>query len=152
MTTEALIMFGVIFVLFCMQSIGGAMQVKEYRKAFSRVHKHGNMGVGQRKGFLFTGYLFMVACDSEGIITYAEILDGAFIFSKFHTIDTYLGRPLIGASIYDYIEEFALFDEKTWKQNKGYIQAMEALARHLNPEFAEADQMQEDEKTEEAAE
>ena len=134
MDREVLFMFGVLMLLFCMQSIGGFFQVKEFRKAISRVHKYGNVGIGQKKGFLFTGYIFLVACDSEGIITYNEVLDGAFIFSKFHPVDTYLGRKMIGASIYDYIEDFALFDTPTWKKNKGYIQAMEAVARHLNPE------------------
>ncbi|MBP3700450.1 MAG: transcriptional regulator [Lachnospiraceae bacterium] len=137
MNNEMLLVFGVIFVLFCMQSLGGILQVKEFRKAIRRVHQHGNVGIGQKRGFFFSGYLFLVACDKDGIITYAEILDGAFIFSKFHEVDTYLGRKMVGSSIYDFIEDFAFFDKKEWKKNKGYIQAMEAVARHLNPEPAE---------------
>ena len=149
---DAFYIFLVILILFSMQSIGGVFQVKAFRKAIRRVHQHGNMGIGQKKGFLFSGYLFLVACDSEGIITYAEILDGAFIFSKFHEVDTYLGRKLVGSSIYDFIEEFAFFDKKTWKKNKGYIQAMEAVARHLNPETEqeEADPSKETMETETA--
>lgn len=137
MDKEVLMIFGVMMLLFCMQSVGGFFQVKEFRKAISRVHKYGNVGIGQKKGFLFTGYIFLVACDSNGIITYNEILDGAFIFSKFHTLDSYLGMPLVGSSIYDFIEKFAFFSKDEWKKNKGFIQAMEAVARHLNPEPSE---------------
>ena len=150
MDKEVLMMFGVLLLLFTMQSVGGFFQVKEFRKAISRVHKYGNVGIGQKKGFLFTGYLFLVACDSEGIITYNEILDGAFIFSKFHPLETYLGMPLVGTSIYDFIEQFAFFDKKEWKQNKGYIQAMEALARHLNPEPAQEEDAEEADTSAEA--
>ena len=62
---------------------------------------------------------------------------------KFHTLDSYLGMPLVGNSIYDFIEKFAFFDKKEWKQNKGYIQAMEAVARHLNPESSEEEESEE---------
>ncbi len=150
MDREVLMIFGILLLLFCMQSVGGFFQVKEFRKAISRVHKHGNVGIGQKKGFLFTGYIFLVACDSEGIITYNEILDGAFIFSKFHPQETYLGLPLVGSSIYDFIEKFPFFDKKEWKKNKGYIQAMEALARHLNPESSEDQEPEAEEISEEA--
>ena len=38
----------VIFVLFVVQAVGGYFQVKDYRRAVRRVHKLGNVGIGQK--------------------------------------------------------------------------------------------------------
>lgn len=127
------LIFLVVFALFVMQAVGGYFQIKNYQKSVHRVHQYGNVGIGQKRGRFFSGYLILIACDSDGVITRAEIMDGLTILAKFHEKKEYLGRPLIGSSIYDYLEEFAFMDKKQKKRNKGYIQAMEALSYRLNP-------------------
>ncbi|MCI8566317.1 MAG: transcriptional regulator [Lachnospiraceae bacterium] len=141
------IAFLVVFALFVMQSIGGVIQIKDYRRAVRRIHKYGNVGIGQKRGHFFSSYLVLIACDGEGIITQAEILDGATILSKFHPLKKLLGRELAGASIYDYLEEFLMMDKKQKKRYKGYIQAMEALSMRLNP-LEEPEETDEDGPTE----
>lgn len=58
----------VIFVLFVVQAVGGYFQVKDYRRAVRRVHKLGNVGIGQKKGRLLSGNIVMIACDQNGVI------------------------------------------------------------------------------------
>ena len=42
----------IVFCLFVMQAIGGYFQIKDYRKSVKRVHKLGNVGIGQKRGKL----------------------------------------------------------------------------------------------------
>lgn len=149
MTKEMHILFLIAIALFVMQSIGAIFQIKAYRKAISRVHKYGNVGLGQKRGFLFSGYLIIIACDNEGIITYAEIMDGASIFARFHEVKTYLGRPMKGTSIYDYLADIAMIEnDKKRKRHKGYYQALDALSMRLNPDTYHGEDPEEEETEE----
>lgn len=119
-------------ILLILQSIGGFLQVQDYRSAVRRVHKLGNVGIGQRRGSLLNGHIVIVACDSEGIITGAEALDGIGVWSRFHPISTFLGKALIGNSIYDFLGETETFTKKQFKRYRGYVRALEALEARLN--------------------
>ena len=120
------IAFLVVFALFVMQSIGGVIQIKDYRRAVRRIHKYGNVGIGQKRGHFFSSYLVLIACDGEGIITQAEILDGATILSKFHPLKKLLGRELAGASIYDYLEELEEALQGIYPGYGGLVHAFES--------------------------
>ena len=127
MSQDMLLLFMIAFGLFAMQAIGGAFQIKNYKQAISRVHKKGNVGVGQKKGHLFNGNIVIIACDSEHIITGGEIMDGKTFLAKFHPVTEVLGKPLIGVSIEEVLQRYRSLDEKKQKTYRGYIQALEAL-------------------------
>ena len=121
----------IVLVLLILQSIGGVLQVQNYRKAVRRVHQLGNVGMGQRRGRFFDGHVAIIACDNDGIITGAEVLDGAGVWSRFHPVDDFLGQPLIGRSIFDLLEIAEGLEKKEWKRWQGYIRALEALEVRL---------------------
>ncbi len=117
----------IVFFLFVMQAIGGYFQIRDYKKSVKRVHKLGNVGIGQKRGKLLSGYLILIACDNNGIITGAEIMEGFSFFAKFKPTNRFLNRELIGTSIYDFLQITRKFDKKQMKKYRGYINALEAL-------------------------
>lgn len=121
----------IIFFLFVMQGIGGYFQIRDYKKSVKRVHKLGNVGIGQKRGKLLSGYLILIACDNNGIITGAEIMEGFSFFAKFKPTNTFLGKQLVGSSIYDFLNITRTFDKKQNKKYRGYINALEALNLRL---------------------
>ena len=133
MPTEVLYLFAIAFALFGMQSIGGIWQIRNFKNAVHRVHKLGNVGFGQRRGRFFNGYLVVLACDKDRIITGCEVMDGKTFLARCHPIDTLLGKTLIGASIDSFLAEFRAMDAKQQKRYRGYIMALEALEMRLAP-------------------
>lgn len=117
----------VLFLVFLMQALGGYYQIKDYRKTVRRMHKLGNVGIGQKRGKFFNGNIVMVASDSEGIIQGAEILDGVSFLAKFHPVEEFLGKKLVGSSIYSFLEITDEFDKKTRKKYLGWVRALEAI-------------------------
>ena len=101
----------VILILFILQFLGGYYQVKNYRATVRQIHKLGNVGIGQKKGKFFNGNIVMVASDGDGIIKGVAILDGITFLSKFHSVDEFLGKPLVGNSIYSFLEVTDGFDK-----------------------------------------
>ena len=101
--------------------------MKDYRRAVRRVHKLGNVGIGQKKGRLLSGNIVMIACDQNGVITGGEIMEGLSFLTKFKPISEFLGKKLVGTSIYEYLDEVRNFEKKKRKYYKGYIRALEAL-------------------------
>ncbi len=129
-----IIVFGILFALFALQALGAVIQIKDFQRSIKRVHQHGNIGVGQKKGGLTNGYLVVIACDSDGIVTYGERMTGMTILSKSKPFDTLMGMPLVGTHIDAFMEEFRALDKKGFNRMKGYIQAIDALERRLYPE------------------
>jgi len=131
MRQDVLMICCIAFALFLMQSVGGYFQIKDYRKAISRVHKKGNVGIGQKKGRFFSGHIAIIACNKDGLITGGEVLDGMTFISKFHPIPSLLGEEYIGASIYDCLSAYRGLEKKYQKKHQGYIRALEALELRL---------------------
>lgn len=121
----------IVLVLLVVQSIGGVLQIQDYRKAVRRVHKLGNVGVGQRRGKFLNGHVAIIACDNEGIITGAEVMDGIGVWSRFHKAESFMGHPLVGSSIFTFLTMTEGLDKKEWKRRQGYIRALEALEVRL---------------------
>ena len=121
----------VILILIIMQSIGGYFQILDYRKAVRRMHKLGNVGMGQKRGRFLDGHVAIVACDNEGIITGVEVMDGIGVLSRFHKKETLMGIPLVGSSIYTFLDIAAGLEKKEWKRLQGYFRAFEALEVRL---------------------
>lgn len=117
----------VILVLLVLQSIGGYLQIKDYQKAVRRMRQFGNVGLGQRRGKILNGHVAIIACDNEGIITAAEVMDGIGVLSRFHKVDTFMGQPLVGSSIFTFLTIAEGLDKKQWKRRQGYFRAFEAL-------------------------
>ena len=99
----------VIFVLFVVQAVGGYFQVKDYRRAVRRVHQLGNVGIGQKKGRFLSGNIVMIACDSSGIITGGEIMEGLSFLTKFKPITKILDKEMVGTSIYEHLDVCLLY-------------------------------------------
>jgi DNA-binding transcriptional regulator of glucitol operon len=128
--------------MFIIQSLGSVWQVKNYQKAIRRVHKFGNVGFGQKRAGLRAGYIIMIACDGEGTITGGEIMQGMTFVARFKPWTRFLGKDVIGRSIYELLDELEQFDKKKQKKlYKGYIDALEALEKRLQkldlPEWEE---------------
>ena len=120
-----------LLVLLILQSIGGVLQIQDYRKAVRRMHQLGNVGMGQKRGKLLDGHVAIIACDSEGIITGAEVMDGIGVLSRFHKKESLMGVPLVGSSIYTFLDMAKELDKKEWKRLQGYFRALEALEVRL---------------------
>ena len=121
----------IVLVLLILQSIGGFIQIQDYRKAVRRVHKLGNVGMGQKRGKFLNGHVAIIACDNDGIITGAEVMDGIGILSRFHKKETFMDQPLVGNSIYTFLDIGKTLDKKQWKRWQGYFRAFEALEVRL---------------------
>lgn len=121
----------IVLVLIVLQSIGGYLQIQDYRRAVRRVHNLGNVGMGQRRGKLLNGHVAIIACDNDGIITGAEVMDGIGVLSRFHKVDSFMGQPLVGSSVFDLLKMTEGLDKKEWKRRQGYIRALEALEVRL---------------------
>ena len=135
MRQDVLMICCIAFALFLMQSIGGYFQIKDYRKAVSRVHKKGNVGIGQKKGRFFSGHIAIIACNKDGQITGGEVLDGMTFLSKFNPIPSLLGKEYIGSSIYDCLNAYHSLEKKHQKKHLGYIRALEALELRLKEDM-----------------
>ena len=121
----------IVFILIVLQSLGGVLQIQSYRKAVRRMHQLGNVGMGQKRGRFFDGHIAIIACDNDGIITGCEVLDGSGVLSRFHPVDSFMGRPLVGSSVFDLLKLTEDLDKKEWKSKQGYIRALEALEVRL---------------------
>lgn len=139
--TNLIVLFGILLLLFVMQALGAVLQIKDFQKSMRRVHKYGNIGIGQKKGGLTNGYLTVIACDSSGMITYGERMTGMTILSKSKPFDTLMGMPLVGTHIDEFMDEFRTLDKKGFRQMKGYIQAIDALERRIYPERFDPDEL-----------
>lgn len=136
-----LIFFGIILVLFVMQAAGAMWQIKDFQRAIKRVHQYGNVGLGQKRGGLTAGYLTLIACDENGVITYGERMTGITILSKCKPFQELMGRDLVGTHIDEFMDEFRKLDKRGYRQMKGYIQAMDALERRIYPERFDPDEL-----------
>ena len=56
MSNDLMLIFLIAISLFVMQAVGGVFQIKNYKAAIRRVHKKGNVGIGQKKGRFFNGW------------------------------------------------------------------------------------------------
>lgn len=131
MSKDVQLLFLIALAVFIMQSIGGWFQIQDYKKAVNRMHRLGNVGIGQKKGGFFSGYLVLVACNTEGMVTGAEIMDGITFLAKFRPCKTVLGKELYGIHINDLLNIFYELEQRKRKHFKGYIQALEALKMRL---------------------
>lgn len=141
MNTNLLILFFLVFLLFSMQSVGGYFQIRAYQRAIKRSAGFGAVGVGQKRGGLLSGHLVLIACDQTGIITHCEVMDGITFLSRFHEVHMLLGHPMIGSSLDEFMEVFQHLNKRGFKQNKGYIQAIDALCKRLHPERYTEDEL-----------
>ena len=121
----------IVLALLILQSLGGVLQIKDYQRAVRRMHKLGNVGLGQKRGRFLNGHVAIIACNDEGIITGAEVMDGIGVLSRFHKKESFMGEPLVGNSIYTFLDKAAALDKKEWKRWQGYFRAFEALEVRL---------------------
>lgn len=131
MPTELKWIFLGALALFVMQAAGTYLQVQNYKKAVRRIHRLGNVGVGQQRGF--NGKLVLVACDSDGVITGAETMEGMSIFARFRPKAKEFGRELKGVHIMELLTELRALAPKRRKRSKAWLQALEALEMRLYP-------------------
>jgi len=119
-------LFGILFILLVIQVIGTHIQVKQYRKAVSRLHKLGNIGIGAQRRKIGPGNIVIIACKNDGMITGGEMMEGITIFNRFKTLS-----DIAGKSIYDLKRDYMALPTKRQKIYKGHLQALEALELRL---------------------
>lgn len=117
---------GILFFLMLMQVIGAHLQVKQYRKAVSKLHKLGNLGVGANRRKLGPGNIVIIACKADGTITGGEEMRGLTIFTSFKEIPDIVGR-----NIYDLKSEYEALPDNQKKFYKAHLQAIVALENRL---------------------
>ena len=130
------IIFVVAITLLTMQSVGGYFQIKNYQATIKALRSKGNLGIGKKKGGFLTGHIAIVACDSKGIITALQVLDGISLVARFRDVSTLLDKKCIGSSIHDFLPIFREMNKKQKKRYTGYIMALEALETRLNKELS----------------
>ena len=128
------IVFAIAIALFIMQSVGGYFQVKNYQQTLKKLHKMGNVGIGQKKGGLLSGHIVMIVCSNTGTILATEVLDGISFNAKFKPKTSLLGEEYENKSIYSFLEKYRNLDTKKQKAHQGYIRALEALEMRLKKE------------------
>ena len=121
----------IVLGLFILQAAGGYLQIRDYQRAIRRMHRLGNVGVGQKRGHLLDGHVVIIACDGDGVIKGAEIIDGIGVWARFHPLKTFLGKELVGANVFDFIEIVSAFDKRQTRTYRGYVRAFEALEARL---------------------
>ena len=120
----------IVFVLFILQALGGWYQIQNYRKAMRRVHQYGNVGFGQRKGRLTAGYIIMIACDHDGIITRCEIMQGLSFLAKFKPLNEFLGKDMKGRSIYEFLDDIKVISMHLKHLTRGFrIQSLKKVRK-----------------------
>ena len=115
-------LFVCLLVFMVIQALGTYVQVQQYKKAVRRLHKKGNVGIGSRRSRLKNN-IVIIACDGEGIVVDAELMEGLTIFTKFKQIP-----EIIGKNIFSLREEYAaITSKKEQKRWRGHIEAIKAL-------------------------
>lgn len=117
-----------LFVLMLVQAIGTYVQVQQYKKAVKRLHKLGNVGIGSRKGKLRAGNIVVIACDSAGVITGGEIMEGFTIFNSFKAL-----KGIVGRTILELKAEYMALPKKRQDFYKAHLQALDALSARVYP-------------------
>ena len=115
-------LLAILFLLMIMQGVGTYLQVKQYRRTVSKLHKLGNLGVGSNRRKLGAGNIVIIACKGDGTITGAEEMRGMTIFTSFKEIPN-----VVGKNISDLKAEYQA-DEKKYK---AHLQAIAALETRL---------------------
>lgn len=126
------LIFFIMFLLFTIQSFGGYFQILDYKKSIERCKLKGNLGIGQKKGKFFSGYIVIITCDDNGYISYGEILNGITFTSRFKPFNNLLNKPLIGNNIYELLKDFNSMNDKEQKKYIGYINCLKILENKLN--------------------
>lgn len=126
------LIFFIMFLLFTIQSFGGYFQILDYKKSIERCKLKGNLGIGQKKGKFFSGYIVIITCDDNGYISYGEILNGITFTSRFKSFNNLLNKPLIGNNIYELLKDFNSMNDKEQKKYIGYINCLKILESKLN--------------------
>ncbi len=137
-----LLIFVLAMVLMVMQSVGGILQIRGYKEAIKRMRKLGNVGFGQKRGRFFNGYVVIIACDSNRIITGCEVMDGITILARFHKVERLLDKDLLGVSIDEFLTEFRAMDSKKQKFYRGYIEALKSLESLFEKEKADKEDLE----------
>lgn len=125
MNGEIMLLFFVVFLLYLIQAAGGLYQISNYKATIRKLHKLGNVGIGQKKGRLCNSNIVIISCDKEGKITAVEILDGVTLISKFHPVNLLLNEPVVGQSIYSLLNK--LTGDKSTNKYRAYLSALNAL-------------------------
>ncbi|CUH95537.1 putative membrane protein [Propionispora sp. 2/2-37] len=120
--------FIALLVILLLQAIATYIQIQQYKQAVRRLRKLGNVGIGSKKGRLTPGNIVVIACNSAGVITGGEVLEGYTVFNGFREV-----RGIIGKTIYELRSEYLALPVKKQKAYKAHMQALDALDMRLNP-------------------
>ena len=132
MTMDFTMLFVCLLVFMVIQATGTYVQVRQYKKAVRRLHKKGNVGIGSRRSRLKNN-IVIIACNSEGLILDAELMEGLTVFTKFKKMPEVIGR-----NIFELRDEYAKISSKKEKKRfRGHMEAVRALCNRLESDEQE---------------
>lgn len=119
-------LFICLLIFMVIQATGTYVQVQQYKKAVRRLHKKGNVGIGSRRSRLKNN-IVIIACNSDGVILDAELMEGLTVFTKFKKIP-----EVIGKNVFELHDEYARISSKKEKKRfRGHMEAVKALCNRL---------------------
>ena len=122
-------LFGILFLLMCLQVFGTHMQVKRYKAAVRRLHALGAVGIGSQRKTFGAGEVVLLAAKADGVILAAERMRGMTIWAKFKPVPEMVGDTI--QNIEARIEALPL---KEQKKHKALRDAAEALMQRFEEE------------------
>ena len=126
--------FLVLFLLFTMQAVGGYFQIQNYKTAIWRIRQFGEVGIGQKRGGFLNGYLVLIACGEDGVITAIEVMEGLTFLARFRPRSKIIDIPAVGNTVKELLAQINDLTPKQKKRYKGYLQALEMLDEKLTKE------------------
>lgn len=114
--------------LFILQALLTYIQIKTCDKKIKEMRRKGTVGMGAVKGKMKAGNIIILACDEEGYISDACIMQGITVFARFKPI-----KDIYNKHIGELKEKYNRQGENG--TNKSMIQALQMIEEKLYTEI-----------------
>lgn len=114
---------GIMIVVYVLSSLTTFYHHQEYLKALKVAKGKGILvSTGKKKSYLAKGSIAIIACDYNGDINHAQILEGRTIFAKFKPINGIEGMTIKQAKVkfkdnFPMIQAIEFIEEKVATNN-----------------------------------
>lgn len=82
----------ILLVGYMLQFFFGAMQIKDFTRAYSPLKRKGRVAIGRVNGALRAGAIILLCIDEDAIITDGAYMMGVTVLAKFKQFDKLNGR------------------------------------------------------------
>ncbi|MDO4594740.1 MAG: transcriptional regulator GutM [Tissierellia bacterium] len=122
----------IIFSMFMLQYLLTFLQMKSFRKYFSKFIKQGKVAIGIKKGIFFEGCIVMFLIDDYGNIKNASMISGFTVFSRFKEFN-----KLNNYNLLEFDEEILKLLKFSRSKTKAILNAKENFIKVKNGEEIE---------------